>query len=313
MDDQDPLDEQLTDALASDDAIDTPAVLTDVVRRGQRRRLRRRVVMGAGVALIIAMSGLAVAAVNSGTDRIHVQGPSATNVSSSTQTTASTTTAPSPQPATSTTILGPGQDPISGSPQPGVSTTTTTMATAAPSPWPDGTYLKADHLINTITFNPAALASLYDPVHVTATITNPDDNWVFVSLAEDEQGNPCGSAYCLYHDIGIVIGRDPSGPYVLVRGSDPTLKHQTAQGEYDGLLLAPHGSYQMSGAIVIDGRVGTGNQPSPNAPETFYAAVILHCGYCFGNQFSYFGDASQPVEGSLTVLPSTTSTTTAPS
>lgn len=316
MDEHDPLDEQLIDSLASDEAIDTAAVLTDVMHRGQRRRFRRRVVAGAGAALIIAMSGVAVAAVNSGTDRIHVQGPSVANTSSSTQTTASTTAATSPELATSTTILGPGQDPISSSPQPGPSSTTTTTATSPPSPWPDGTYLNSDHLIYAITFNPSALASFADTVHVTATITNPDDNWVFVSLSYDDLGNPCASPpapWCYVTDLGVAFGTDPSAPYVLVLGDDPTLQHQTAQGEYDGLLLAPHASYQMSGDIVPNGSIGGAQTypPPPNGPAIYTAFVVTHCGWCFGNQFSYFGAPSEQNEA-LTVLPSTTSTTTAP-
>jgi hypothetical protein len=321
MDEQDPLDERLIDSLASDEAIDTAAVFTDVVHRGQRRRLRRRVVMGASTALILATSAGAVAVASTGTDRIHVQSPSATSISSSVPTTTSTTTATittSPPLATGTTVLGPGSGQVPGASQPGSSSTTTTTPTGAPSPWPDGTYLKADHLIYAIAFDPSA-ASLADTVRVTATITNPDDNWVFVSLSHDDHGNPCvttSDTFCNMTDLGVVLGRDASGPYIMVLGGDPTLKHQTAQGEYDGLLLAPHASYEMSAAIALDdGRIGELQYetypPPPNAPAFLTGQVIFHCGVCFGNQYTAFGTPSEQ-NAVLTVLPLTTSTTTAP-
>ncbi len=323
MDEHDPLDETLSEALRSDDTIDATSAFASIVGRGRRRRAQRRVAFGATViAAVLTVAGIAFAATNLGTSRVRVAGttvptsPTSTPTDRTTRATAkatTTTTAPptsttkSPIPAGTTPVAPPGTN----VPPPTQSVPTTTNT--APSPWPPGTYLKPDHLTSVVTFDPPE-ATFGQTIDVTATITNPDNNWVFANLSADEPGTACSpppAADCTSEasDLGIDIGEDSYIPYVLVRGTSPTLHHQTAQGEFDGLLLPPHGTYQMTGTVQINAAIGIPVGPT-NGPWTLDTYVILHDNIGVGQNSYGFGSST----GSLTLLPnpSVTTPTTSP-
>ena len=323
MDEHDPLDARLADALRADDPVDAAGALAAVVRHGRRRRAQRRVALGAGLtAVALAIGGIAIATNNTGTARLHVAGRNSTttsgrrvtsSVASATTTTrpAATTTTPASSVPVGTTPTSIGLPATTVSPPPGGSTPSTTAPIAA-SPWPAGTYVKSDHLTSVVTFDPPQ-AMFGQTINASAVITNPDDTWVFASLEDELPGVPCppppygcsGTA----GDLGIDVGVNANAAYILARGDDPALLHNTAAGTFYGLLLPPHGSYRMSGSIQINGALGDTRGPQ-NGPWTLDAGVVVRYGGHADPAGFGFGKSST---GTLTLLPNpivTTPTTT---
>ena len=280
---------------------------------------QRRVALGAGLAAVaFAIGGIAIATNDTGTARLHVAGRNSTTTSgprvassatSATTTTrpAETTTTPASSVPAGATLPSIGPPATTVSPPPGGSSPSTTAPTAV-SPWPAGTYLKSDHLTSVVTFDPPQ-AMFGQTITATVVITNPDDTWVFAGLEDARPGVPCPPApygcSSIAGDLGIDVGDDANAAYILVAEDDSTLLHNTAAGTFYGLLLPPHGTYQMSGRIQLNGALGDARGPQ-NGPWTLSAGVVVRYGGHADPAGFGFGKSTT---GTLTLLPNPIVTT----
>jgi hypothetical protein len=207
---------------------------------------RQRIVLGAIGVVVIALMGVAIAATGDQTKRPRAassDGSTSTSklatssaVSSTTTATAiASTTTPGFAPARSLPPTESAPDPTTAAP------TGTEPSTTVPSPLPPGTLLGWAHLTQQIEF-PNAPVPLGVPIAYNASITNPNDQWVF-------ENEGCTFGVNLYVDA---VKDEYMTPMVLAakRDTSPEFHHNTPAGDLQGLLLAPHSSYTFSGTIT---------------------------------------------------------------
>jgi hypothetical protein len=219
---------------------------------------RRRMVFGAiGVVVVIALVAVAVAATGDNPRRERAaSSPGSTSTSKRTTTSAATTTTTTTAISSTTTpgfIPAGTLPPSESTPDPTTAPPTGTVPpTTVPSPLPPGTLLGWTHLTQQIEF-PDAPVPFGVPIAYNASITNPNDQWVF-------ENEGCTFGVNLYIDA---IKDEYLTPTVLAakRPTSPEFHHSTPAGDLQGLLLAPHSSYAFSGTItpLIESRGVTDN------------------------------------------------------
>jgi hypothetical protein len=190
--------------------------------------------------------------------------PTSTPPGSTTSSALPTTAAPVGPESPETTLALPASGALPGS--------GTTVTTAAPSPWPAGTILGSSTLTAHVTFDPN-IAILDNPIAYTATITNPNDQWLFYDFT------PVDNSEIAY--VGLEVGWNANGLYVVAQQSDPVFQHQTAQGPRTGLLLAPHATQTFTGHIQGYSELGY-DDPGPNGTRYFPVSVVFKDECCIG-------------------------------
>lgn len=134
MDERDPLDGRLRDALLSGDAIDGPATLAEIVERGSRRRTRRRVALsGLAIIVVVGLAAAAVAATNTKGNHVSIAGRSETTTASSSSVKTTTSSSKSPESTTLTTgPIGPHTSVSGDTVAPTTGAVSSSALTAAP-------------------------------------------------------------------------------------------------------------------------------------------------------------------------------------
>jgi hypothetical protein len=240
---------------------------------------QRRVALVVGIALVVAaVVGVAIAVNQGDSSDDRAKRPAASATSSSRISTTTRVTTPTTRRGGSSPTV-PGSSTIPGS---------TGAATTVPSPWPPGTVIDPRNLTAKVIFDPPE-AHFDEPMAYTATITNPNDHWTFSDFV-----GPAGDRV-IY--IGIEVGWNANGLFVIARQADPVFRHETAQGPRTGLLLAPHASQTFTGHIQGYNNLGF-DEPGPNDTRYYPVAIVFKDGCCIG----YSGIPA----GSLPIPPPTT-------
>jgi hypothetical protein len=258
------------------------------------RFTRRRVVFGAiGAVVVIALVAVAVAATGDNPRRARAaSSPGSTSTSKRTTTSAvsTTTTAAAPSTTIGSLLVG-TPTPTESVPDPtnAPPTGTEPPSTTVPSPWPPGTILDPNDLTGSTTFDPPE-ARFEAPIAYTATLTNPHDQWIFYDFAVP-------GLTIVY--VGLEVGWNANGLFVIARPTDPVFRHETAQGVKTGLLLAPHASQTFTGHIQGWNELGY-TSAGPNGTQVFPVSIVFKNECCIG----YGGFAA----GSLARPPPTTTT-----
>lgn len=212
--------------------------------------------------------------------------PTTTSAATTTTTAAASTTTGS-VPTGTATVEGSVPDTTTGPP---TGTGPPPPTTTVPSPLPPGTLLGWSHLTQHIEF-PDAPVPLGEPIAYNASITNPNDQWVF----ETE----CGPfSVNLYIDARKDESLTPT-VWEAKPDTSPEFHHATPSGDLQGLLLAPHSSYAFSGTIP------PGVESQGVTDNTIEVTIVPSiCGNVWGVKW-WPGPT-----GVVTIIPAQSSTTT---